>query len=444
MEQLGARFRGMVTELTTGMHACHRLTAERWFGRDRESGPSSTNQDGQDLPFQRWYRFKEAFAPRAVVDAISSLPRRPASCIDPFGGSGTTALTCQFLGIRPTTIEVNPFLADLIEAKLAWYDLPALMADYRAVVDGAAGLRPDPGVLGSGLPPTFVEPGTNGRWIFARGVAGRILALRTAIETLPTPVNARLFRVLLGSLLIGCSNVVISGKGRRYRSGWQSRPVPPGNVGRAFEAAFLEAVDDICRYGARPCPEFTVLRADARRAIDDAGPADFALFSPPYPNSFDYTDVYNVELWMLGYLRDKEGNRSLREGTFRSHVQVKRPYDADVASPLLCRTVERLADRRGVLWDSDIPEMVAAYFGDLGTVLAGLRRNLPPGGAVLIVVGDSSYAGIMIDVGSIAVEVAAEEGFRLEALSPVRSMRASPQQGGRPELGETLVHLTRE
>jgi len=35
-----------------------------------------------------------------------------------------------------------------------------------------------------------------------------------------------------------------------------------------------------------------------------ADPVDAAIFSPPYPNSFDYTDVYNLELWVLGYLDD--------------------------------------------------------------------------------------------------------------------------------------------
>jgi hypothetical protein len=63
-------------------------------------------------------KFKEAFSPKFVVDALASMPHTPRRCVDPFGGSGTTALTCSFLGIDSVSIEVNPFLADLIEAKL--------------------------------------------------------------------------------------------------------------------------------------------------------------------------------------------------------------------------------------------------------------------------------------------------------------------------------------
>lgn len=103
---------------TSLVHAADRLTAATWFAQLDVEGVASSNVEAQELPLQRWYRFKEAFSPRFVSEAIASLERKPSICVDPFGGSGTTALTCQFLGVRPTTIEVNPFLADLIEAKL--------------------------------------------------------------------------------------------------------------------------------------------------------------------------------------------------------------------------------------------------------------------------------------------------------------------------------------
>ena len=82
-----------------------------------------TNAGAPALPFQRWRHFKEAFAPEIVEEAIRSSSIPVESCLDPFGGSGTTALACQFLGVRPVTMEVNPYLADLIEAKLTGYDV---------------------------------------------------------------------------------------------------------------------------------------------------------------------------------------------------------------------------------------------------------------------------------------------------------------------------------
>jgi DNA modification methylase len=80
-----------------------------------------TNAGSAALPFQRWKHFKEAFVPELIERACSASDRKVKRCLDPFGGSGTSALACQFLGVHATTIEVNPFLADLIEAKLTSY-----------------------------------------------------------------------------------------------------------------------------------------------------------------------------------------------------------------------------------------------------------------------------------------------------------------------------------
>lgn len=93
----------------------------RWTA-NRHVPSLGTNDGAAPLAFQKWHRFKEAFAPELIAAAVQASTREVRTCIDPFGGSGTTALTCQMLGINSTTVEVNPFLADAIQAKLARYD----------------------------------------------------------------------------------------------------------------------------------------------------------------------------------------------------------------------------------------------------------------------------------------------------------------------------------
>jgi hypothetical protein len=63
-----------------------------------------SNQGSTTLAFQNWRRFKEAFAPELVARAIDETAGRVAHVADPFGGSGTTALAAQFLGVHSTTI----------------------------------------------------------------------------------------------------------------------------------------------------------------------------------------------------------------------------------------------------------------------------------------------------------------------------------------------------
>jgi hypothetical protein len=139
----------------------------RWLQEADAAVPATSNQPAIEMAFQRWFKFKEAFAPSFVIETIQKLPYPAETCLDPFGGSGTTALTCQFLGIEPSTIEVNPFMADIIEAKLVKYDVDELREDFATVLRRAK--RDWPTVdLNSYFeegPNTLVEPGWDGGMI---------------------------------------------------------------------------------------------------------------------------------------------------------------------------------------------------------------------------------------------------------------------------------------
>jgi hypothetical protein len=413
----------------------------RWTG-DRVVESVGTNAGATELPFQTWRRFKEAFVPELVAQAIrhSQVPVR--RCVDPFGGSGTTALTCQFLGVHPVTIEVNPFLADLIEAKLCRYNADRLAQDFTTVMRRARSSKRSSADTFAEAPPTFVEPGVGGRWIFDKAIADRIARLLDAIEQLECAAHKRFFRVLLGASLVDVSNVVVSGKGRRYRRRRVRRTAD--ELDARFSTTVRRAIEHVHDFSARPGKSYDVRRGDCRVLLEESDVFDLAVFSPPYPNSFDYTDVYNVELWALGYLQDRASNWRLRHSTLSSHVQLKRSFRPPPdGSATLDRTLAKLRHARPLLWSPWIPEMVGAYFSDLVAVMELLGRSLVRRGAVWAVLGDSRYADIHIPVATILSELVRSTAFRVEALSPFRSMRASAQQGGQHRLSESLLVLAR-
>ena len=170
-----------------------------------------------------------------------------------------------------------------------------------------------------------------------------------------------------------------------------------------------------------------------------------AVFSPPYPNSFDYTDVYNVELWTLGYLNGSDDNLALRTATLSSHVQVSREFsEAPVASASLQVALEKLEGRRETLWDQRIPAMVGGYFSDLLKVVDHLGPILEPGATAWLVVGDSSYAGVQIPVAQVLEELVCTRGWSVWKKEPLRVIRTSAQQGGEELLAEQLLVLKKE
>jgi hypothetical protein len=349
---------------------------EDWIG-GRRIQSIGTNAGADALPFQRWRNFKEAFAPELIQRAISESRIPVHTCLDPFGGSGTTALACQFLGVRPVTVEVNPFLADLIEAKLSTYDVREVARDFARLIRAANRKKLDPRRFFNAGPPTFVEPGVDGRWIFDTPIARRLAGYVSSLREIPDPTNRRLLKALLGGVLIDVSNVVVSGKGRRYRKNWEGRRMVAADLDETFCVSVENAVDDIVRYGERSETRYTVLRGDARTSLKHVRNLDLCVFSPPYPNSFDYTDVYNVELWGMRYLKRAKDNSSLRLSTLSSHVQIKREYaKAPDKSLLLNSTLKKLRAKQHDLWNRNIPDMVGAYFADLTQVISTIDLPL--------------------------------------------------------------------
>ncbi|MEG9504097.1 MAG: hypothetical protein MIN69_19930 [Methylorubrum extorquens] len=400
----------------------------------------SSNVGSADLAFQRWFRFKEAYSPRLVAEILDGAGLPARRVIDPTGGSGTTALTCSFLGIDCDTVEVNPFLADVIEAKTRSYVTSELSEDM-ALVLGSPSTAVDISRLAA-APRTLIEPGVDGRWVFGSEVAARIMSLHDAIERHSRPQHRPLLKVLLGSILRDVSNVTVNGKGRKYRSGWERRTIRAADVNDKLREACKVAIHDIVRFGARTRGTVRVHRGDARTTIQTLPRADCAIFSPPYPNSFDYTDIYNLELWMLGYLSSPADNKALRLATMHSHVQLNRPARVPTFPSIsLARTMEGMEGVRDRLWHRDIPAMLSSYFADLETMVLSLQERIDPGGAIAVVIGGSSYAGVEVDAPGILAELAASAGLPTVTRRKLRDMRLSAQQGGRHGLAEELVVL---
>ena len=351
----------------------HKVSYESWIGGWSTHAPT-TYQGSETLAFQRWFKFKEAFSPKLVWEVIQTLPVKPRHIVDCFGGSGTTGMVAKLLGTRATVIEVNPFLADLISAKLGDYKLIDLENQLDVVLSAADGMPVKLKNIRKRLPQTFVEPGTSGQWVFSKAIVTEIETLRLAIELLEDESVRKFFRVALGSVLIEASNVRIDGKGRRYRKNWQDRLVTKNALRQAFVFTVQDMAVDIANFPHVAGENCQVLNGDSRKMIADIPTSiDLAIFSPPYPNSFDYTDIYNIELWMLGYLGNYSDNAILRQSTLRSHVQIAWEGPKNhIRSKTLNSIVSQLQDLIAVLWDKRIPQMIQAYFEDLDNIIGQL------------------------------------------------------------------------
>lgn len=406
----------------------------------------STFEHNLKLPRHRWYAFKEGFSEILVREAISEMSssKRKPEILDPFAGSGTTMVTAGRLGLKATGIEVNPFLAFASQAKCvadgwqrhAFYRrLDAVLSKSRNEVQSPLEGRS-----------TFTErPGAE-KWLFNRSVVRGFTALNRAL-TSAGRYRKPLLLALIASLM-DCCNAKRDGKCLRYVKAWRSAGLTSSDLRIAFreraEIVFQDIKNDCFDHrGIR------VVQGDARRVLRSfrANSFDLIVTSPPYLNSFDYSDVYRPELFAGGFVRDNAELRQIRLSTVRSHLQVNWEPSQIVASPLIPPLVSRMSRKH--LWDSRLPAMVQAYFADMADVLRETARIVRPNGRAWIVVSTSAYGGVHIPVDVILADIALRNGWVISGAYFLRPLRAAGQQwaclkgGSNLPLRESLLILER-
>ena len=148
--------------------------------------------------------------------------------------------------------------------------------------------------------------------------------------------------------------------------------------------------------------------------------------SPPYLNSFDYTDIYRPHLFLGGFVKTAKDLRALRLRTLRSHVQVSWPDPVGLRLPKQLESeIREVSSRAEALWDRRIPNMVRAYFEDMHTLLAVLTKRAYKRSILWLIVSTSAYAGVEIPVDVHIAEITQSMGWDTEAIILLRNLRAS-------------------
>jgi hypothetical protein len=136
------------------------------------------------------------------------------------------------------------------------------------------------------------------------------------------------------------------------------------------------------------------------------------VFSPPYPNAYEYWLYHKYRMYWLGF--DPLDVKANEIGA--------RPFYSG----------------SGRLTEDD-------FAAQLTPVVAGVTKALKPGGACLIVVGDSIIRGRLVDNGALMREVCTSGGltFVASALRTIRRTRRSFNLAVARALGEHVLLFTK-
>ena len=395
------------------------------------------------LPRHRWYYYKEGFSPRLVSTAIDELRLKENDLvIDPFNGSGTVTLTCALKGIPSIGFEVNPFTAFIAKAKTYNADVAMLKAEAKKLLKR---IECDNETISRWIGvSTFTESDNLKKWLFNRDVADAYETGFIALDGISSFEIKSILKIALISSLMLCSNARRDGKCFKYRKGWQGVHISKRNFLEILGEKFNLCIEDVKNTTIEK--EAEVICADSRSYLAKDFQQEYSLCitSPPYLNTFDYTDIYRPELFMGGFIEDSDALYKLRLKTIRSHVQAlwPNPYDNDFGKEYN-RVMRHLLKNQDKLMSKRIPTMVQAYFEDMKRIFESLIVNARENAQVWIVVATSAYAGLEVPVDIIISRIGESVGFKLLNIIKLRDIKKRKTQysGGIDSLRECLVML---
>lgn len=396
-----------------------------------------------------WYRYYAGYSPEFVEDALAALELDPGAIVlDPWNGSGTTTLVAHQRGFSPLGFDANPALIMIARARLLGSEvvesLEPIATDILEHAKGHAGAKllvEEP--LETWLQTDSARQVRSIEWaiqhvlidhdqygpLSSAGAMDRVSAL-AAFFYVALFESVRLeLRRFVGS---NPTWVKVPEAEQRLR-------LAPNTLKTGFSTA-------VRRLAERLGSDLAASAFDPTTAIRQASSLNLpladesvggAVTSPPYCTRIDYVVATRPELAVLGFSQDDL--RTLRE--------------AMVGTPTIDRETPTRLDEWGATATSFLAAVEAhcshasatyylkyftQYFDSLWRSLGELQRVLQPNGRAVIVVQDSYYKELYIDLARMVGDFAEALGWhRIEqtdfaiaktkaAINPrARSWRAS-------------------
>ena len=376
--------------------------------------------ESKELPRHRWYYYKEGFSPNLVKIAIKNYNLNSDNLImDPFNGSGTVTLTASENNIPSIGLEINPFTSFVAKTKIL-NSKPKILSElfYETLI------KIQKGKVFNELEEysTFTELSGKDKWLFNLRVVRAFYGGYNYLEDNNSNASKLLKLALLSSIMEN-SNAKKDGKCLRYKINWQNLQYSKNSLIESFINNYKKIENDVQNTVIKQ--KSKIIQIDSRHINKIlCKKFDLVVTSPPYLNTFDYTDIYRPELFLGKFILNSKSLYNLRLKTIRSHIQVKwgMPDIKNIESIFLKEYYQHLCSNKNLLMHPKIPMMVLAYFEDMKQVFNQLSLKANKNAHLWMVVSNSAYANEEIPVDLILADIATKTGWKLNEIGVLREI----------------------
>jgi hypothetical protein len=390
-----------------------------------------------------WLRLTPAYSLQVVRSLVDQLDDA-GFVLDPFSGTGTTALVCTSLGIPCHAVDINPFLIWLGNLKVTQF-LSDTPANLRLAGDKIVSSLTRHGETSERWVPNLhaIE-----KWWDEPETLHRLAALYGEIVSSKEAGTVRdLLKVAFCRVMIQSANVSFGHQSMSFKkpngNGQLSLLQDQSHKRDAFEGSFLKTVDEIAHSldCDEPTAEAAVFRGDSRDLSAALPRSDYRMVvtSPPYPNRMSYIRELRPYMYWLGFLEDGRQAGELdwqaiggTWGCATSLLGTWKPSKREIPFDGFNELVSAVGEHHTLLG-----RYVHKYFEDMMHHISSLKSVLAPRAACHYIVGNSKFYDTLLPVEEIYAAMFRAEGFIGVTIETLR------KRTSKKELYEFVVHAVK-
>lgn len=405
------------------------------------SDPERNRVQAEDAYVHDWYRFVLSYPPHLVRHYLQRFGQDEKSVVlDPFVGTGTTAVEAKKNGIAAIGMEPNPVVHLAAKVKTDWTVDPSSLV---AVSDRIANALSSS--IGGVMDAQEVAKLDDTDLLHLDPAAQKLL-LKGSISPMPLHKALSILNEIdqcdehvASYLRVAMASTLVKDAGN-LRFGPEvgvTKPKVDVDVLKRWKTRVDQMAADLNRVIDLASVSTTIMREDSRLAVAELPEQSISavITSPPYPNEKDYTRTTRLEDVVLGYVKDRSELQQVKKQLVRSNTRgvYKADTDDKLAEqyPEVCEIAEEIERRRIELGKTSGFERLYArvtklYFGGMARHLSELRNSLKPGAQLAYVVGDqASYLRVLIRTAPILGHIAESLGYEVESIDLFRTRAAT-------------------
>jgi hypothetical protein len=370
-----------------------------------------------------WYSYYAGYSGTFVLDVLNSLPEYPTCVLDPWNGSGTTTQVMHDNGVRSVGYDLNPVMVLIAKARLLYSEIsPSEISLCKEIVNSMSNIDMD----------LTTDP--LARW-FRNDSVVTIRSLERAIAKILIPADGERFFVGCNSLRCVSSLAsffyvalfrVVRELLKSFRSSNPTWILTKVNTVDKFEIGkeeikkmFLSNIHNMSSVQFERGRELHIRDVGSRvdvgvstRIDDDDASYDLVITSPPYCTRIDYAVATMPELSVLGFddadfdqlRRRMIGTTTVNKGLVEPSILWGRSC-SDLLGKIYCHG--------SYASKTYYYKNYVQYFDGLYKSLLEVDRVLVPSGKCVLVVQDSYYKDLYVDLAGIVAEMGGLRGWEI-------------------------------